>query len=176
VLAALLLFACGAFAIAGGPQIGDLPPDALGKDGNGNPVRVSDYRGKIVVISFWASWCLPCRQEMPWLARIQQQATRDKLLVVAVNWKESREKFRAIRNSLKDIDLTLVSDANGNVGAYYGVHAIPHMVIVGRDGRIARVHVGYSADGIPELVDEINELWTRGAAEPAAEKPGDSST
>jgi peroxiredoxin len=139
-------------------QVGDIPPDNLGRTASGDHVKLSDYHGKIVIVSFWASWCAPCRQELPVLAGIQKRVSRDRLVVFAVNWKESREQYRLITKSLKDVDLTLISDEGGSFGARYGVNAIPHMFIIGRDGRIAAVHVGYGEGEIPDLVKEINAL------------------
>jgi thiol-disulfide isomerase/thioredoxin len=147
-----------------GPKVGDAPPaDDLGKDASGNRIHLSDYRGKIVIISFWASWCGPCRKELPVLAAIQKSGTRDKIAVFAVNWQESRDRFLQIKRALKTDDLTLVSDESGHYGAKYGVDGIPHMVIIGRDGRVAAVHVGYGESEIPVLVDEINALWNKPA-------------
>jgi thiol-disulfide isomerase/thioredoxin len=110
---------------------------------SGDPVHLSEYRGKIVIISFWASWCTPCRKELPVLAAIQKKATREKIVVFAVNWRESAERFRDIKHAFKDVDLTLVSDDRGYYGNEYGVDAIPHMIVIGRDGKIAAVHLGY---------------------------------
>jgi thiol-disulfide isomerase/thioredoxin len=142
-------------------QVGDVPPENLGRASTGGKVKLSDYRGKIVIISFWASWCAPCRKELPGLAAIQKNATRDKIVVFAVNWKESGDRYLTIIKALKDVDLTLVSDENGYLGGEYGVKSIPHMIIVGRDGRIAAVHVGYGESEFPVLVNEINGLWTQ---------------
>ncbi|MBS0418298.1 MAG: TlpA family protein disulfide reductase [Proteobacteria bacterium] len=145
-----------------GPKVGDAPPvDELGKDASGNRIHLSDYRGKIVIISFWASWCGPCRKELPVLAAIQKSGTRDKIAVFAVNWRESRDRFFQIKRALKTEDLTLVSDESGRYGAKYAVDGIPHMIIIGRDGRIAAVHVGYGESEIPDLVNEINALWNK---------------
>jgi peroxiredoxin len=140
---------------------GDMAPDLVGRDPAGKKVKLSDYRDKIVIISFWASWCPSCRQEMAALANIQHSATRDKLVILAVNWKENSGKYHAILKALKDVDLTLLSDETGYFADQYGVKAIPHMIIIGRDGRIAAVHVGYGEGEIPSLVDEINGLWTQ---------------
>jgi thiol-disulfide isomerase/thioredoxin len=142
------------------PKVGDLPPPTLGKTAAGDKVTLSDYQGKVVIVSFWATWCEPCRKEMPILASIQKQATRDKLLVFAVNWKDDRNNFRTVVKRLKEagVDLEILSDEYGSYGKQYGVKAIPHMVIIGRDGRIARIHVGYGEGEIPVLVNEINQL------------------
>ena len=58
-------------------------------------------------------------------------------------------------------DPTLISDDDGYIGRQYGVQGIPHMVIIGRDGRIAAVHIGYGESEIPVLADEINTLWNK---------------
>lgn len=134
-------------------KVGDMPPPRVGRS-----VKLSDYRGKIVVISFWASWCPPCRKEMALLAGLQKAATRDKLVIFAVNWRQDEDTFWRIKEALRGVDLTLISDPSGYIGEKYDVDAIPHMVIVGRDGRIAAIHVGYGESEIPLLVKEINSL------------------
>jgi thiol-disulfide isomerase/thioredoxin len=136
-------------------HVGDVPPPKLTWQ-----VNLADYKDKVVIVTFWASWCPPCRKEMSVLAKIQKAATRDKVVIFAVNWKESDDQFRAIRRALKDVDLTLLSDSTGWVGDKYDVDAIPHMDIIGRDGKIAAIHVGYGEDEIPVLVNEINALWS----------------
>jgi thiol-disulfide isomerase/thioredoxin len=142
-------------------QVGDLPPDSLGTASVGGKVNLTDHHGKIVVITFWASWCTPCRNELSILAAIQKNATRDKLEVFAVNSRESHERYRAILKALKDVDLAFVSDESGYFGNEYGVKAIPHMIILGRDGRIAAIHEGYSEKELPDLIQEINEIGSR---------------
>ena len=92
------------------------------------------------------------------MANIQKHVSRDQLVVFAVNWKEDHDRFRENAKILKDFDLSLVSDADGYYGGQYDVTGIPHMVIVGRDGRIAAIHVGYGEGEIPVLVKEINSL------------------
>ena len=87
------------------------------------------------------------------LASIPKLATRDKLVVFSVNWQESFQRFQQIRNALNDVDLTLISDESGYIGHQYNVTAIPHMIIVGRDGRIAAIHIGYGESELPALID-----------------------
>jgi thiol-disulfide isomerase/thioredoxin len=159
-------------AMAGSPvlKVGDAPPDVFGQSSTGDVVRLRDFQGRIVVISFWATWCGPCRKELPVLVNLQKQATRDKLVVLSVNWRQNHDSFREIKKIFKDMgtDITLISDERGRAGDAYGVTAIPHMVIVGRDGRIAAIHVGYSESEIPVIVDEINSTWRKTAPQDAA--------
>jgi len=170
LVASLLLGFLLLAASAGARQplkVGDVPPDSLGRTLSGQRVKLGDYQGKVVIVTFWATWCSPCRQELPVLAGIQKQVSREKLVVFAVNWKEKRERFREVVKRLKDVDLSLVSDEDGYFGSQYDVTSIPHMIIIGRDGRIAAIHVGYGEGEIPVLVKEINELLAA-KPEPAA--------
>jgi thiol-disulfide isomerase/thioredoxin len=145
-------------------KVGDLPPQRLFRS-----VNLSDYRGRVVVMTFWASWCGPCRQEIPVLAGLQAEVARDRLEILAINWGEDWDKFHEIKRKLGNVDLTLLSDSDGTLGKQFDVDSIPHMLIIGKDGRIAALHIGYSADAIPVFVREINALLAEGAANGAAD-------
>jgi thiol-disulfide isomerase/thioredoxin len=151
-------------------HVGDVPPALLT-----SRLKLADYQNKIVIVSFWASWCAPCRKELTVLARIQQVATREKVVIFAVNWKENPDRFREIRHALNGVDLTLVSDPSGALGDKCDVDAIPHMDIIGRDGKIAAIFVGYGEEEMPVLVKEINRLW-RGDAPAPDEQTADPPT
>ncbi len=141
---------------------GDMPPETLGTTQRGQAVTVSSLHGKVVVISFWATWCGYCMKEMPVLASLQTLATERglPLQVVAVNHREDRETFvrtsRALRRSLPELLLTW--DRDGAIGKPYGVTGIPVMVMLHRDGTVAHVHVGYGEDMLDSPVAEINAL------------------
>jgi thiol-disulfide isomerase/thioredoxin len=161
LLASLLFMSFAALANAPDLGVGDDPPNVFGRSSTGEVIRLSDYRGRIVVISFWATWCAPCRKEIPMLMALQEQATREKLVVLAVNWRQNYETFRGIKKYFKGRapEVTLISDEYGRAGDAYGVKGIPHMVIVGRDGKIAAVHEGYSEQNLETILDEINTTW-----------------
>ena len=159
-LACLLVgcFFCAASGAKDKLHVGDIPSDGLGRTAAGDPVKLSNYRGKVVIVAFFASWCAPCRKELPILASIQTQATHDQMAVFEVDWRESAAQYTLIAKKLKDFDFTFVWDSGGSYGERYDVTAIPHMVIIGRDGRVAAIHVGYGQAEIPNLVKEINTL------------------
>jgi peroxiredoxin len=101
------------------------------------------------------------------LVYLEKKATREKVVVLSVNWRQSYDEFRKIKKIFKDMgtDITLISDERGRAGEAYGVKGIPHMIIVGRDGKIAAIHVGYSEEELPLLVDEINSAWSKASLE-----------
>jgi len=158
-LAALLL-AAPAHALT----LGEAPPDALGSELSGHEVRVSEHRGKVVVVSFWASWCGYCRKELPALAGLQEVGGKDRLQVVAVNTMDDRDVYFALRRKLKGIDLTMTRDAHEEIREAYGVEGIPHLFIIDRDGKLAFELTGYGEESLQRIVDEINRQLARPVA------------
>lgn len=148
--------------VVGKLKIGDLIPDALGVDVNGNKISAADHRGKVMVISFWATWCPPCRKELPIIDNLQRLAGKDRISVIAVNLGESKRTFKKFTSSLGEVNLTFTHDNKGRIGKKtYGIKAIPHMVIVDHEGRIAQVHSGYGDETVNNIVNEVNELFRK---------------
>jgi len=138
-------------------KVGDTPPELLGKDVDGREVRLSDYRGKVVVMSFWATWCPPCRKELPILERLQEVGSDRGLQVIAVNWEEEGATFRRAVKILSSFQLKFVSDTSGKVGKSYGVNAIPTMLLIDKDGKVAFMTIGYGESVINSLVPAVNK-------------------
>lgn len=144
-------------------KVGEAAPDiTLGMTMSGEPAKVADYAGKVVVVSFWATWCSPCRKELPILEGLQQ-AGKGGIQVIAVNI-EDREIFRKAAKLLGDLHLLLANDRNDRSQNAYGVKAIPHMVIIGKDGHILSIHQGYGENSLDGIVDEINRALATNAA------------
>ena len=106
-------------------------------DLNGKVWRLTDLRGKVVLINFWASWCEPCRAEMPSLQRLGEQHPYD-LVVLAVNFKESTP---AVQQFVQRTGLALpvLQDPQGAMARAWGVAIFPSTVLVGADGRVRSV-------------------------------------
>ena len=147
-------------AHAGAPKVGegDMPPDVLGKDETGQPISLESLRGNVVILTFWATWCPYCLKELPILENIQNLAGKDRIEVIAINWKEDRGTYRAVKRRLKDLTLTLTSDSSGSIGEAYGVQAIPHMLMIGKDGRVDTVRRGYSEEDLDDIAADLNRL------------------
>ena len=157
-LACVLLFAFGV-APAAAPRVqpGDVPPAYLGTNLAGDDIETSQFAGKVLVITFWASWCGPCRKELPLLEGIQRVAGKEKVQVVAINI-EDREVYRALARRLApSFTLRIAHDTFKKPSEAYGVNGIPHLVLIGRDGKVIAVHRGYSEDGVDAIIAEINK-------------------
>ncbi|MEO8777171.1 MAG: TlpA disulfide reductase family protein [Rhodanobacter sp.] len=152
---------------------GDTPPDSLGQTLDGQTVSLASLHGKVVVISFWATWCGYCMKEMPVLAGLQSLATQRHLplQVVAVDYRENHDTFhRSAQLLRKRLPNLMISwDRRGTIGAHYGTAGgIPVMVILHRDGTVANIHVGYGEDMLDSLIAEINGLLNERAPESKA--------
>ena len=138
-----------------GVGVGDTPPDHLGRSHQGDDIRISAFHGRVVVVTFWASWCGYCRKELPVLAGLQDAAGKQRLEVVAVNYHDDRDVYLALARKLKDVQLTLTYDP-GRIGDAYGVKALPYLLIIGKDGKVAFQDTGYGEDSLQEIVDAVN--------------------
>lgn len=117
---------------------GGAPPEFELSDLAGNMVGLSQMTGDVVLINLWASWCGPCREEMPILERLQQSLGGEGLRILAVNVGEEEARVRSyIREQRLSFDVLL--DPSSSVGDLYGAHSLPTTVIVDRTGRIASI-------------------------------------
>lgn len=136
-----LVFCLIAGLAAPAAHAGEAPAFTL-SDAKGGAVSLSDLRGKVVFVDFWASWCVPCLKSFPWLSELQGRYRDKGLVVVGINLDKSpadAEKF------LKRVphDFTLVYDPSGNSAKAYGVKAMPSSYVVDRKGGLALEHGGF---------------------------------
>ena len=163
ILVLCLLFAgqaVAANASAPAPVVGDIPPALVGKDRDGHRVDLGEYRGKVVVLTFWASWCGYCLKELPALNALQRQAGDQWLKIVTVNVQDDIADYRAMMRQMRDYTLVMTRDASGDIAAGYGVNAYPNLWMIDPQGRIASHHVGYGEDSLNAIIDEVKRLLT----------------
>ena len=143
------------------------PPAFRGRTVDGHSVTLAELRGRVVLLNFWASWCLECRPEMPVLERLHRELAPQGLTVIGVN---AREGVTAVRDYAKELGLTfaLVLDLNGDIGKTYGVIGIPTTFLIARDGRAVALAVGPRAwDGAPAR-EVLRALLSEPAPRPGA--------
>ena len=131
------------------------PLSLVGVDGS--RFDASMQKDKIVVLDFWASWCGPCRVSLPVVAQVCNEYADKGVVFRAVNLKEDAETIRAFLQE-EPIDASVVMDTDGAAAVAYRVEAIPHTVIIGRDGSVEAVHVGASEGMEAKLRKQLDAL------------------
>lgn len=141
LLAGALTAALLATAVVAG--VSDAPaPDFTLKSDSGKNLKLSEHRGEVVLINFWASWCGPCRQEMPLLSELHDKYKSLGFTVLGVNVEQDSA---AAKKLLKEMPVTfpVLFDNDSTVSKQYDVIAMPSTVLVDRDGNMRYLHKGY---------------------------------
>ena len=162
-LAATILFALTLLAAFPRPGSaardlrGSFAPSVSLKDKDGRVRTLAEFKGKVLLVDFWASWCAPCRTEMPSLELLATRFEADGLEVLAVNY---RETDGAVRRYVEQTGITLpvLRDRDGAAAQAFGVRIFPTTVAVGRHGRALFTVVGeldWGGDGARALVEPV---------------------
>jgi peroxiredoxin len=152
-------------------QGGQTAPDFSLTSLSGKEVKLSDLKGQVVVLDFWASWCPPCRESLPHLGKLYGQ-NQDGVKVLAVNMGEDADAAKSFVQSQNLNDLTVLLDKDKSVAQKYGISSIPTTVIIGPDGKVQRTFVGLGPDTFPEIKRTVSQLKSGGDAVTAGARQG----
>jgi peroxiredoxin len=125
----------------------------------GHVVRLSDLRGRVVLLNFWATWCAPCREEMPALGTLAGELGPRGLAVLGVNYKESKPGIEAFVREWK-LAIPVLLDKEGHVAERYQVYALPATFIVNRRGMVIGTVLGGRDWVGPDARDYLGQLLT----------------
>jgi len=173
ILALCLLTACNrdktegkgggkaAPSAAGAAAEGALAPDFAVKDLGGNEVKLSSLKGNVVMINFWATWCPPCREEIPSMMKLNKSMEGKPFRMLAVSIDEGgkadvEKYFKSSGNSLP-----ACLDSDGDISKSYGITGVPETFIVDKSGTIRKKIVGGMDWGSAEVVSYMNELMQK---------------
>ena len=135
---------------------GLLPPN-LGISAPVPAFDLSPYRGKVVYLDFWASWCAPCRFSFPWMSQTQVAFERQGLVIIAVNVDRDRDLAdEFLRNN--PAQFKIVYDPTGAVPGSYNIKAMPTSILIDRDGKVPYVHTGFFENRENVYRSHITEL------------------
>lgn len=139
------------------------------EDANGQTLKLSDLRGKVVLLNFWATWCGPCKIEIPWFVEMEREFKDQGFAVVGVSMDE--DGWKAVKPFMADmkVNYRMVLGTEEMAQLYGGVQALPTSFILDRNGKVASVHMGIVSRKVFE--EEIRALL-EGKAVPAADSNG----
>ena len=149
-----------------GYRPGTKPPEFIGDTLDRRRLSVSDVHGKVVVLNFWATWCLECRPEMPVLERLHRELASQGLAIIGINTREDRQTVERYASEL-GLTFPLVLDQRGANTGLYGVIGIPTTFVIARDGRAVGFGAGprdWASPAARALIDAL-------LAEPAPRLP-----
>lgn len=164
LVAAALLIGLAAPASSGDTDqtltpIADQPmaPDFDLEDPDGNPQRLADYQGKAIILNFWATWCPPCREEMPSMQRAHEAVSDDGIAMIAINVGEDADTIEQFLASYP-VDFPLPMDLDSKVVQSYPVRGLPTTFVIDPEGRLVYVATGGREWDDPALLDQVRAL------------------
>ena len=153
----LLFGLFAASSLASSDLEGRPAPDFALKSSTGANLRLSEYRGDVVMINFWATWCGPCRQEMPLLEELYGRYQRVGFNLLGVNIDDDSSRAMRMAEEL-GVSFPVLFDARKEVSRLYEVEAMPVTVLVDREGTVRHVHHGYKPGYEEKYLDQIRSL------------------
>lgn len=154
-LGATMLFSvCALAAPAPAPSPA---PDFTLKSATGDNIRLSEQRGKVVMLNFWASWCGPCRQEMPLLDGIYKKHAKMGFVLLGINVEEDNTDAKKMLQNL-GVTFPILFDTGNKLSVLYNLEAMPTSIMIDKKGKIRYVDRGYNAGDENKYRDQIVEL------------------
>ena len=157
ILPGIILAIFAASSLASSTLEGQSAPDFVLKSSAGNNLRLSEYRGDVVMINFWATWCGPCRQEMPLLDDLYGRYERVGFTLLGVNIDDDSRRAMKMIEEL-GVTFPVLFDESKDVSKLYAVEAMPVTILVDREGTVRHVHHGYKPGYEEKYLTEIRSL------------------
>lgn len=133
---------------------GDEAPDFTLSDLNGSDVRMSDLRGQVVLIEFWATWCPPCRESIPAMNEIYKRYNEKGLVILGISVDKGQNVAEDLRAFVREYSILYpVLIDSKNINNLYGVYSIPTTFLIDKDGKVILKNIGFS----PELEDKLSK-------------------
>ncbi len=140
------------------PRVGRPAPEFALRDTDGRMRTLADYRGRAVWINFWATWCVPCRRELPDIQRLSDEFAGEGLVVLAVNFLASSDRAKAFWDDL-GLNLPVLLDRSGDVAEQYRLRGFPDSFFIDRDGVLRALQIGFLTED--EMRGKLAEVGIR---------------
>jgi thiol-disulfide isomerase/thioredoxin len=138
-----------------GAQVGQAAPEFVATSADGKELRLADLRGQVVLVNFWATWCGPCRAEMPDLDSVYQEYKDRGFVLVGMNYREGPEDVAKFTKDLR-VNFPIGLDPDGAIAGQYRVRGFPSSYFIDREGRISEVRIGALSREL--VIERLNKL------------------
>jgi len=132
-------------------------PDFTLKSLTGDNIRLTEQRGQVVMLNFWASWCGPCRNEMPLLDKLNTKYGKMGFVLYGVNTDEDTAEAKKVLEKIK-VNYPILFDSDSKVSELYKVDSMPFTVFIDKKGQIRHIHKGYKPGDEEQYAQKIKEL------------------
>jgi peroxiredoxin len=139
------------------PAIGAVAPDFTLHSNLGKNLKLSEYRGQVVMINFWATWCGPCREELPQLERLRARYQRGGFVLLGVSVDDNPKSAQEMAHRL-GVQFPVLFDAGKQVSGRYDIDAMPSTLLIDRGGVVRYLHRGYRSGTEKEYDIKVREL------------------
>ena len=130
-----------------------------GKTIDGKEIKLSDFKNKVILLDFWASWCLPCRKEMPELIKFYDKHKKEGFIIIGVNIDDHSENIKKFIDKLSPKpNFPILWDPNKEIPAKYNIEAMPTTIFIDKTGKERFRHNGFKANYIEDFENEFNLL------------------
>ena len=137
------------------PKVGQFAPNFQLRDPHDHIYELKDFEGNIVLLNFWATWCGPCRLEMPLLEQYSQELADESFVILAVNLQESAITVQAFVDEI-GLSFPVLLDEDGHVSEQYRIIGYPSTIIIDSSGRIRTIHIGIISE--PQLHEYLGQV------------------
>lgn len=153
----LLVFSTASAVYAAAKLVGKDAPDFTLRGHQEENIKLSEYYGKVVMLNFWATWCGPCRQEIPKLTELKNLHNEYDFELLGINIDEDQDKARQLAKKL-NVNYPILFDEEKGVAKSYQVDAMPMTVLIDRDGKVRYIHRGYKEEYLAKYQQQIQKL------------------
>ena len=124
---------------------------------SGKNIKLSEQRGKVVILNFWATWCAPCKKELPYFNQLYGKYKHVGLEILGINIDKTSGEAKRMSNDFS-LAFPILPDPSGKVSDLYGIRSMPTTYVIGKDGRIRYIHWGFGPDEPSRYEREIRSL------------------